>query len=546
MLRRPDVDEVKEYGRALGLELTALEARMIQSRMMDTIAALEAFDELRVEERRPAVSFTDRDPGTRPSDEDDPLGVFIRRCRVKGADAGPLAGKTVGLKDHIALAGVPLTFSSHMMDGYIPDFDATVVTRLLEAGATIVGKLKMEEFSWGGPGLSGVGDYGRPLNPHNHAHVTGGSSSGSGAAVAAGAVDIALGGDQGGSIRLPAAWCGVLGLMPTHGLVPHSGVFGLEPTIDYVGPMARTVEDVAVTLECLAGRDGLDPRQGDVPVSLPRYTEALARGVKGLRIGVLDEGFGVKGGDPAVDEAVREAARTLERAGAQIERVSVPLHTRALAALLPIYLEGGKRMYDTNFGGAFAKTFYPSSLISIFGRLKQSHAREFSPNLKLNLLQGYYLQQQYSGRLYAKAQNVRPTFVAQYDRAFGRVDLIAMPTIPLTAPRWQAPRDFEDALELTMLGGTRSLDLTPVIANTCPFNYTGHPAISIPCAKLGGLPVGLMLVAPHFREDTLLQAAAAYQESVDWATLISTPGETGQGRRARPLTIRHDEPAGWQ
>src|SRR6202007_2534536 len=134
----------------------------------------------------------------------------------------------------------------------------------------------------------------------------------------------------------------------------------------------------------------------------------------------------------------------LERGGAQIARVSVPLHTQALPALLPIYLEGGKRMYDTNFGGSFAKSHYPSSLISIFGRLKQSHAREFSPNLKLNLLQGHYLQQHYGGRLYARAQNVRPTFVAQYARAFADHDLLAMPTIPLTAPRWQEPRDYED------------------------------------------------------------------------------------------------------
>ena len=296
MLRRPDVDEVMEYGRALGFDLTPTEARLIQARMMDTVAALEAFDEMRVEERRPPLSFTDRDPGRRPSEQDDPLGAFITRCRVKGADSGPLHGKTVALKDHIALAGVPLTFSSHMMDGYVPDFDATVVTRLLAAGATIVGKLKMEEFSWGGPGLSGVGDYGRPLNPHNREHVTGGSSSGSGAAVAGRLVDIALGGDQGGSIRLPAAWCGIVGLMPTHGLVPHTGVFGLEPTIDYVGPMARTVDDIAVSLQCLAGRDGLDPRQADVPAALPRYTDALARGASGLRIGLLEEGFGVPGG----------------------------------------------------------------------------------------------------------------------------------------------------------------------------------------------------------------------------------------------------------
>jgi amidase len=523
MLRRPDVNEVLDYGRALGFELTPLEARLIQERMMDTIAMLEAFDEMRVDERRPPLRFTDRDPGARPSDAEDPLGAFIRRCRVPGAATGPLAGKSVGLKDHIALAGVPLTFSSHMMDGYVPDFDATVVTRLLDAGATIVGKLKMEEFSWGGPGLSGVGDYGRPLNPHRRDHVTGGSSSGSGVAVASGAVDIALGGDQGGSIRLPAAWCGVVGLMPTHGLIPHTGVFGLEPTIDYVGPMARTVEEIAVSLEVMAGRDGFDPRQAEVPATLPRYTDALARGVEGLRIGLLEEGWGVTGGDPAVDAAVMEAVRALERLGARVERVSVPLHAKALPALMPIYLEGGKRMYDTHFGGAFAKTYYPSSLISIFGRLKQSHAREFSPNLKLNLLQGYYLQRNYGGRLYAKAQNVRPTFVAQYDRVFERVDALAMPTIPMTAPRWQEPRDYEDALDLTMLGSRRSFDLAPVIANTCPFNYTGHPAISVPCAKLGGLPVGLMLVAPHFREDTLIQAAAAFQRSVDWPALISPP-----------------------
>src|SRR5262245_32673293 len=399
MLRRPDVDEVAEYGRALGFDLTQTEARMIQARMMDTIALLETFDELRIDEKRPPLRFTDRDAGARPSAVDGPFAVFIRRCSVKGAATGPLAGKTVGLKDHVALAGVPLTFSSHMMDGYVPDFDATVVTRLLDAGATIVGKLKMEEFSWGGPGLSGVGDYGRPLNPHNRDHVTGGSSSGSGAAVAGGLVDIALGGDQGGSIRLPAAWCGCVGLMPTHGLVPPTGVFGLEPTIDYVGPMARTVDDIALSLQCMAGRDGLDPRQAEVPATLPAYTDALTRGVTGLRVGLLAEGFGVPGGDARVDEAVMEAVRALERAGARVTRVSVPLHTKVLPALLPIYLEGGKRMYDTHFGGAFAKSYYPSSLISVFGRLKQSHAREFSPNLKLNLLQGYYLQRNHAGRL---------------------------------------------------------------------------------------------------------------------------------------------------
>src|SRR3989442_978257 len=434
MLRRPDVDEVKAYGEALGLDLTSTEARIMHSRMMATIDALDAFNELRLEEHRPPLRFTDRDPGYRPTEHEDPLNVFIRKCRVAGADHGPLRGKTIGLKDHISVAGVPLTFGSHLMDGYVPDFDATIVTRILDAGGTIVGKLKMEEFSWGGPGLSGVGDYGRPLNPHKRDHVTGGSSFGSAAAVAGGEVDVAFGCDHGGPIRIPSAWTGVVGLTPTHGL---------------------------------------------------------------------------------------------ERNGARAESVSVPLHARAPLALLPIYLEGGKRMYDTNFGGTFARTYYPSSFISIFGRLKQSHGREFSPNLKLNLMQGHYLQQHYGGRLYAKAQNVRPTFVAQYDRVLAGVDLLAMPTVPLRAPRWREPMNHEEAIEHTLFGGKLGMDLGPVIANTCPFNYTGHPAISIPCGKSEGMPIGLALVAPHFREDVLFRAAHTYQQSVDWAALISTPARGG-------------------
>ena len=522
MLRRPDVDEVMEYGRALGFDLTPMEARMIQARMMDTIASLEAFDEMRVEERRPPLRFTDRDPGRRPSAAEDPLGAFITRCRVPGAASGPLHGKTVALKDHIALAGVAMTFSSHMMDGYVPDFDATVVTRLLDAGATIVGKLKMEEFSWGGPGCPGWGTTagrstrtGTNTSPAARRRAraprwrAGWSTSRWAATRAARSGCPPRGAASSGSCR-PTAWSRT------------RACSGSSPPSTTWGRWRARWRTSRCRSRSWPGATASIPRQADVPATVPPYPAALARGVKGLRVGLLDEGFGVAGGDPAVDEAVMEAVRTLERAGARVERVSVPLHTQALPALLPIYLEGGKRMYDTHFGGTGAKTHYPSSLISIFGRLKQSHAREFSPNLKLNLLQGYYLQRNYGGRLYAKAQNVRPTFVAQYDRVFAGVDVLAMPTIPMTAPRWQEPRDHEDAMELTMLGGKRSLDLGPVIANTCPFNYTGHPAISVPCAKIGGLPVGLMLVAPYFREDTLIQAAAAYQRSVDWAALIAT------------------------
>jgi len=518
MIRRPDEEEIKEYGNALGLGLTATEARIMQPRIAELLASLEAFWQLRIEEQHLPLRYPNRDPGYRPTEQEDPLNLFIRKCHIEGADHGPLQGKSIGLKDHISVAGVPLTFGSHFMEGYIPDFDATIVTRILDAGGTIVGKLTTDGFSTVGPGIGAPGDFGRPLNPHNHAHMTGGSSSGSAAAVAAGEVDIAFGGDQGGSIRIPASWCGILGLKPTHGLVPHTGVFGYEPTIDYVGPMARTVEDIATVLQCVAGSDGYDPRQAHLPAQLPKYTEALDRGVEGLRIGILQEGFGVEGSEPDVETAVLEAIATLERAGVKVGKVSVPLHAKAGLAQLPLLLEGWKRMFDTNLGGAFAKTYYPTSLMMTFGRFKQSSGHQLPMAMKMNLLTGAYLERLYHGALYAKAYNVRPTFLKQYDEAFARVDILAMPTSPIKAPVYQEPKDHEEAITRAVFGR-----IHPIAWNTLPFNFTGYPAISIPCGKSDGLPIGLQLVAPNFREDLLLRAAYAYQCSVDWASLLTTP-----------------------
>src|ERR1700736_4562114 len=213
-------------------------------------------------------------------------------CHIEGAPDGLLSGKAVSYKDHIAVAGVPMSFGSFALEGFTPDFDATVVTRVLQSGGTIVGKNVMNGLSGGFGTGGGIGDYGRPLNPHNHEHVTGGSSSGSGAAVAAGEVDISFGGDQGGSIRIPAAFCGTVGLKPTFGLISHFGIcFGADHSIDYTGPMARTVADAAAALQATAGYDPYDPRQTrDVPTRID-VLGRLADGVAGLRIGVLQEGF---------------------------------------------------------------------------------------------------------------------------------------------------------------------------------------------------------------------------------------------------------------
>lgn len=519
-LQRPDVDGVLELAASIGIRLTPTEARIFAGRLADQIGALEEFLELRIEEHRPPLRHLKRDPGRRPTPEEDPLNAFIRICRVEGAQEGPLAGRTVALKDHIAVAGVPMTLGSHFLDGYTPDFDAPIVTRLLDAGAVIVGKTNMEDFSFGGPGFSGVGDFGRPLNPHNHAYVTGGSSSGSGAAVAGGKVDIAFGGDQGGSIRIPAAWCGCVGLMPTHGLVPHSGVFGLEASVDFVGPMTRTVEDLALVLKCVAGPDGYDPRQAALPPELPDYLAALGRDIQGLRIGVLKEGFGVPGGEADVEQTVRQALETLAAAGARLTEVSAPLHRAVPLAIGPLFLEGARRLHDTNYADSFGVGFRPASFMTAFGRAKESHSHELPLNLKLMLIAAHYAHRRANGRLYAKAEAVRPTIASQYRAAFKEVDVLAMPTVAIKAHPYQTPADFAEAIDRTLFGGRLGEDLGVLIANTAPFNFTGFPALSIPCGKSAGMPIGLQLVAPHFREDVLIRTAHAFQRSVEWRSFF--------------------------
>src|SRR5438309_8918490 len=288
----PDVDEVVAVAKELGIHLSPEEAVLYRKYLLEQLSQFDAFVQARLEEPRPPMVSAARKPGYRPTPEEDPLNAWTWKCRIEGATGGALAGKTVSYKDHIAVARMPMSFGSFALEGFIPDFDATVVTRVLEAGGTIIGKNVMNGLSGGFGTGGGIGDYGRPLNPHNHEHVTGGSSPGCAAAVAAGEVDISFGGDQGGSIRIPAAFCGIVGHKPTFGLVSHFGIgFGSDQSIDYTGPMTRTVEEAATALQVTAGYDHYDPRQTrDVPSSMD-VLGRLADGVSGLRIGVLQEGF---------------------------------------------------------------------------------------------------------------------------------------------------------------------------------------------------------------------------------------------------------------
>jgi amidase len=288
----PDVDEVVAVAKELGIHLSHEEAILYRKYLMEQLNEFDTFVQTRMEEPKPLMVSSARKPGYQPSPEEDPLNAWMWKCRIEGAAEGLLSGKTVSYKDHIAVAGMPMSFGAFALDGFIPDFDATVVTRVLQEGGTIIGKHVMNGLSGGFGTGGGIGDYGRPLNPHNPDHVTGGSSSGSAAAVAAGEVDISFGGDQGGSIRIPAAFCGIVGHKPTFGLVSHFGIgFGSDQSIDFTGPMTRSVEDAAAALQATAGYDPYDPRQTrDVPINMDVLGQ-LANGVFGVRLGVLEEGF---------------------------------------------------------------------------------------------------------------------------------------------------------------------------------------------------------------------------------------------------------------
>ncbi len=463
-----------------------------------TLAGYERLDQLSAP--TPKVEFTDRDSGYRPDAAEDPLNAFVTKCTVEGADDGPLVGYEVGLKDNVALAGVEMTCGSKLFEGYVPRTDATIVTRLLGAGATITGKLNMEDMAFSGSGeLSATGPV---LNPRSDEHVAGGSSSGSIAAVVAGEVDVAIGGDQGGSIRIPAAWSGGVGHKPTHGLVPYTGVVGLGHSFDHVGPMARTVEDCARVLDVIAGHDPLDPRQGRVEIDA--YEDALDADPGEVTVGVVSEGFGLEESEPGVDAAVRDAIDAFEAEGATVEEVSIPMHADGLPIWNAVVIEETTALVRDEGVGRYGTGYYDTQFAEAFGRARRAQADDYLTTLKLTLILGEYLSDRYRGRYYAKAQNLRRELAARYDDALSGVDVLAMPTTPQTAHEVREDLTRVEAIE-------RALNM---LANTAPFDVTGHPAVSVPAGTSDGLPVGLMFVGGRFEDADVLRAGDAFERSV--------------------------------
>jgi len=411
---------------------------------------------------------------------------------------GGLAGIPLGVKDVIATNGLRTTCGSKMLETFVPPYDATVIARLKEAGAIILGKLNCDEFAMGSSTENSA--FAQTHNPWDLGRVPGGSSGGSAAAVAAGTAFGTLGTDTGGSIRQPAAFCGVTGLKPTYGRVSRYGLVAFASSLDQIGPLAWTARDCAIMLQVIAGADPLDGTSAPEPV--PDYEAALTGEVRGLRIGVPHELF-VAGMHPEVEAAVRTAIEALRAAGAEVREVSLP-HTRYA---LPVYYliapaEASSNLarYDgVRYGLRVQDERY-------WDEVEKTRSAGFGPEVRRRIMLGTYaLSAGYYDAYYKKAQQVRTLIRRDYQEAFEQVDLIAAPTTPSVAFPFGAHTNDPLAMYLE--------DVC-----TLPVNLAGLPGLVVPCGAAGGLPIGMQLIGRPFDEATLLRAGDAYQQLTNWHT----------------------------
>ncbi len=502
MFQKPTVVDLRRAAQELGMNPSddyLLAVEEIVTPLAGAYAALDG-----VPDELPPVKYP-RAAAYRPGQEENRHGAWYVKTSIKGRPGGKLAGRRVALKDNVCLAGVPMMIGAGILEGYVPDVDASIVERILDAGGEIAGKAVCEYYCVsGGSHTSATGPVHNPRKP---GYSAGGSSSGSAALVAAGEVEMAIGGDQAGSIRIPASHCGIVGLKPTYGLVPYTGIAPLEITLDTCGPMTADVGDNALLLEVIAGPDGIDSRQRGAASG--RYTDALDGGVAGLRIGVLGEGFGHPNSEPDVDAHARAAAQRLAKLGAIVEDVSVPMHALGFPIWAAIRGDAAcVTLLEMNGAGIAHEGLYVTSLMAA-SMAWRGRADEFADTIKIASIFSKYALDRYGGRYYGKAQNLRRRLRAAYDAALERHDLLLLPTVPMKAT--PIPGAGATPQEITR----RSWEPT---RNTCPFNVTGHPAISLPCGMEDGRPIGLMLVGRHYDESTIYRAAAAFERSGDWTT----------------------------
>jgi aspartyl-tRNA(Asn)/glutamyl-tRNA(Gln) amidotransferase subunit A len=420
----------------------------------------------------------------------------IDAARSAGEELPPLAGVPLAIKDNLCTKGVRTTCSSRMLETFVPPYESTVTSRLWGAGAVLLGKTNLDEFAMGSSTETSV--FGPSRNPWNTEKVPGGSSGGSAAAVAAGECVGSLGSDTGGSIRQPAAFCGVVGLKPTYGRVSRYGLVAFASSLDQVGPFATNVADAAELLQVIAGEDPRDSTCLKAPV--PDYTAALQQPVAGLKVGIVRECFEAEGLDPEVKASVMAAAAQLEALGCELVDVSCPRFNDGIATyyvIAPSEASANLARYDgVKYG------YRAADAASLAEMTSRSRAEGFGDEVKRRILIGTYaLSAGYVDAYYKKAQQVRTLIRRDFDRAFGSVDVLITPTSPTTAFGFGA--HSEDPLAMYLA------DLL-----TIPANMAGLPAISLPCGFDGaGLPIGVQLITGVLQEERLLQVAWNYEQA---------------------------------
>ncbi len=431
--------------------------------------------------------------------------------RIAGGMAGPLTGIPVALKDNLCTRGTRTTCASKILGNFVPPYDAAVVSALDNAGAVFVGKTNLDEFAMGSSTENSAFQVTR--NPWDTGRIPGGSSGGSAAAVAADMCAVALGSDTGGSIRQPAACCGIVGLKPTYGRVSRYGLVAFASSLDQIGPLAKDVRDAALVLDAIAGKDPADSTSADVPV--PSHAAVLTGDVRGLRIGIPKEYF-TSGMDPEVEKAVRDAVDVLRRLGADVREVSLP-HTPYAVAVYYILATSEASSNLARYDGVkYAhRTSRPSDLLEMY---MASRSEGFGAEVKRRIMLGTYaLSAGYYEAYYRKGQQVRTLIKQDFDRAFENVDVIVTPTAP--TPAFKIGEKTADPLQMY---------LSDIF--TISVNLAGIPGLSLPCGfSSGNLPIGLQFLAKAFDEPTLLRAAHAYEQAGGWHK--RKPPAAGEGAK---------------
>ncbi|MFB9769349.1 amidase family protein [Lactiplantibacillus modestisalitolerans] len=494
-------DEHRFYQFAAQLGLSRATAttywHLIEQRFLPSFRKLAAY----TDEREP-LQVPERAFQKRPF-QDDRLNAWLVKAAIQKTAHGPLANWRFTVKDNVAVAGLPMQLGTHLMAGFRPAEDATVVQRLLAAGACLTGKAVSENLFCAGSSFTA--DTGAVANPSAPGYSAGGSSSGAAALVADGQVDVALGCDQTGSIRIPAAWCGVYGYLPSRGLVPYTGIVSVDPLLDGVGPLARDVATLTKTLDVIAGRDGQDPRQTPTNPEKTAFNRHLNPDLSELTIGIVAEGFQLGVSEPAVDQAVLAEIGQLKRAGAAVKRITLPAMRlgRTLADVLNTVSTYRQLVLN---GGAPAGQAgsYPNDVTdALRQRIQPDQYAELAPIVQAIVYSGWLTSTDPTMNYYNRAQNLIATLRAKVATAFEACDLLALPTVPFRAPRLPQP----DAPLTTQVTAAMGMDV-----NTGIWNVLGLPAISIPCAVPAGTrPVGLMLVGPAMADQRVLNAAYAHE-----------------------------------